>query len=231
MAGEPTLQLGDTGEWVQHLQTQLAIWDRADPVPIDGEFGATTEAKLREFQRANTQETGVCDQATWDALLAITDQAVSEGTLPTVKLGDSGDWVQHLQTQLAIWDRDDAVPINGEFGDSTDAKLREFQRANTQETGVCDQATWDALLAITEPALSGGALPTLKLGDIGEWVQHLQTQLAIWDRADPVPTDGAFGDSTDAKLREFQRANTQETGRCDQATWDALLAITQGGAP
>jgi uncharacterized protein (TIGR02594 family) len=59
----PTLQKGDTGPAVVEMQTLLPKW-------IDGDFGSTTEAILKEFQRQQGLEVdGVCGPATWAALL------------------------------------------------------------------------------------------------------------------------------------------------------------------
>ncbi len=73
MAGEQTVQPGDSGEWVTYLQRQLGIWDHVNAVPETGTFDEATEAKLREFQEVNLgSATGVCDEHTWSTLLAIT---------------------------------------------------------------------------------------------------------------------------------------------------------------
>jgi hypothetical protein len=79
MADQPTLQAGDSGEWVTYLQQCLSTWDRYDPVPESGTFDDKTTSKLREFQSANGLESsnGVADEATWQALLAIVSGATA----------------------------------------------------------------------------------------------------------------------------------------------------------
>ena len=59
----PVLQKGDTGPAVVTLQTLLPKW-------IDGDFGSTTEALVKEFQRSEGLEIdGVVGEQTWAALL------------------------------------------------------------------------------------------------------------------------------------------------------------------
>jgi peptidoglycan hydrolase-like protein with peptidoglycan-binding domain len=59
----PTLRKGDTGVAVVHMQTLIPKW-------IDGIFGDTSEALLKEFQRAKGLTVdAVCGDETWNALL------------------------------------------------------------------------------------------------------------------------------------------------------------------
>ena len=59
----PTLRKGDTGAAVVHMQTLIPKW-------IDGIFGGTSEALLKEFQRAKGLTVdGICGDETSNALL------------------------------------------------------------------------------------------------------------------------------------------------------------------
>jgi hypothetical protein len=80
MADQPTLQYGDSGDWVTYLQQCLSVWDSYDPVPESDTFDDKTETKLREFQSANGLDSsnGVADDATWQTLLAIVSGAPAE---------------------------------------------------------------------------------------------------------------------------------------------------------
>jgi uncharacterized protein (TIGR02594 family) len=72
---KPTLQKGDTGPAVVEMQTLLPKW-------IDGDFGSTTEALLKEFQRSKGLEVdGICGPNTWAALLEEEPPIVPAGTL------------------------------------------------------------------------------------------------------------------------------------------------------
>ena len=58
----PVLRKGDTGPSVSYMQSLIPKW-------IDGDFGSTTEALLKEFQRSKKLIVdGVCGSDTWTAL-------------------------------------------------------------------------------------------------------------------------------------------------------------------
>ena len=73
--GWPALERGAAGDEVVWLQQHLSAVD--DSVPIDGRFGASTEASLKALQRSrNLSASGETDAATWLAVLALPIQAV-----------------------------------------------------------------------------------------------------------------------------------------------------------
>ena len=68
----PVLKRGSTGNAVSSLQTGLKRFDVAnsptDPGPVDGDFGARTEAAVRAYQRHQApelREDGVVGPRTW----------------------------------------------------------------------------------------------------------------------------------------------------------------------
>lgn len=72
----PELRRGDTGYYVQEMQSQLVLHKCAPENTIrrdgtcDGEFGTKTEAALRKFQVLHQLPvTGVCDGQTWTELI------------------------------------------------------------------------------------------------------------------------------------------------------------------
>lgn len=72
----PELQRGDTGYYVQMMQSQLVLHGCSPRNTIrkdgtcDGEFGDGTEAALRRFQAMRQLPvTGVCDGQTWQELI------------------------------------------------------------------------------------------------------------------------------------------------------------------
>lgn len=68
--GWPSLALKAKGDEVIWLQQHLASYDNT--VSIDGDFGAQTDAALRNFQAAHALPvTGTTDPATWQAVLAL----------------------------------------------------------------------------------------------------------------------------------------------------------------
>src|SRR5690606_1092700 len=61
----PTVKRGSTGQAVQRLQKRLARLGH-DPGPVDGNFGARTDAAVRSFQKANSLDVdGVVGPDTW----------------------------------------------------------------------------------------------------------------------------------------------------------------------
>ena len=66
----PTLRRGDKGEEVVYLQKRLmAIGYSLSPYGADGDFGSTTEKRVKEFQKREQLEVdGIVGPATWEAL-------------------------------------------------------------------------------------------------------------------------------------------------------------------
>ena len=73
----PTLKRGSTGEAVRRLQELLNEKEiTAEPLVVDGKFGAKTENAVVLFQAANDlTPDGVCGQSTWAALTGETPPA------------------------------------------------------------------------------------------------------------------------------------------------------------
>lgn len=74
---------------------------------------------------------------------------------PTLRRGDSGEAVVYLQTLLC--DAGDTIPVDGKFGQKTEASVRAFQQVEGLTVdGVVGAKTWAALEAATghdtEPA-------------------------------------------------------------------------------
>ena len=131
------LRLGDEGDAVRDLQQRLAALGLDPSVEPRGLFGATTEGVVRTFQsRRGLPENGVCDLATWTAL-------VEAG----YRLGDRllylkspmlrGDDVAELQRLLGTLGFD-AGRVDGILGPHTERALYDFQRnAGLTTDGVC----------------------------------------------------------------------------------------------
>ena len=120
------LQLGDAGDGVRDLQQRLAAG--GEPVSGDprGRFGAHTQAAVTAFQRRRgLPASGVCDPATWMAL-------VEAGHRPGDRLLYlrrpmlRGDDVAHLQRSLGALGFD-AGRVDGIFGHQTERALVDFQ--------------------------------------------------------------------------------------------------------
>lgn len=67
---------------------------------------------------------------------------------PTLRCGDSGEAVVYLQTLLR--DAGDTIPVDGKFGQKTEAAVRAFQQAEGLTVdGIVGAKTWAALEAAT----------------------------------------------------------------------------------
>jgi peptidoglycan hydrolase-like protein with peptidoglycan-binding domain len=86
-----------------------------------------------------------------------------------------------------------------------------------------------ALVGVANPASAAAAPSTLQPGDHGKAVKALQKLLV--KAGFRTATDGAYGRSTAATVRRFQRAaNLKATGVVDAATLAALRSATSGRA-
>lgn len=167
----PIVQKGDKNESVKTVQTLLRKWDlralSADGV--DSIFGPDTEKWVKKFQKAHALEVdGIVGPKTWKMLgaYAVTDlggeddgkdeEAPDEPIIPlnpkdrpTLSKGDSGPWVEILQTVLKDW-KEEALPAHGidsDFGRETLDWVVKFQKAKKLSAdGVVGPKTWAELI-------------------------------------------------------------------------------------
>lgn len=152
--------------------------------------------------------------------------------------------IRSLQTMLRVIAEDDPrlptlVP-DGIYGPTTMNSVTAFQRQyGLPVTGITDQATWDRIVSVYEPALIrvGPAEPIeiimepgeiFRLGDSNAYIYLLQsilTQLAN-DNPSISPPDhnGVLDDPTSQALAAFQLlAGLPPTGELDKITWKYLV--------
>lgn len=136
------LRRGSTGDGVKHLQTQLNSILKAQLV-IDGQFGALTEAALKQFQsRYGLVVDGVAGVETQTLIENIWSAPLYP--LPTLRLGNGGEEVQYLQALLH--DFGYAIAADGRFGRHTEAALKQFQhRYGLLTDGIVGRNTWSVL--------------------------------------------------------------------------------------
>jgi Putative peptidoglycan-binding domain-containing protein len=94
------------------------------------------------------------------------DRALSDvpvGQRPTLRQGDSGEWVTELQTelrQLTFY----TGAINGNFDSNTAEAVRDFQKNNKITVdGVVGRETWSSLIFLYAPLATcpgSGLMPT-----------------------------------------------------------------------
>ncbi len=154
----PTLQRGDginypdLKEPVKYLQTllkQAGVLKASDPV--DGLFGPGTEQAVKQFQtQKGLRPDGFVGPNTWAALEATGPKKLR---YPVLRKGDGitfpdlSDEVKILQDLLKKANLLPAnSPVDGQFGNNTEAAVKQFQRANKLVAdGIVGQTTWVAL--------------------------------------------------------------------------------------
>lgn len=174
----------------------------------------------------------------------------TSGSYPGAPLsvGDSGEDVRNIQNQLMRIRRNypaiTLIPsINGVFGASTDAAVRDFQEIfGLNVDGIVGKATWykisfifSAVTKLAEVSGEGllraflGEVPdvTLQRGDRGNYVNLLQSILdfiaVFYPTVSSVSRDGIFGESTQNTLKEFQRTfGLEQTGVVSPEDWQVL---------
>jgi len=154
-----------------------------------------------------------------------------------------GQPIRSLQTMLRVIAEDDSrlptlVP-DGIYGATTMQAVSAFQRQyGLPVTGITDQATWEQIVAVYEPAIIriGPAEPieiimepgeVFRLGDSNAYIYLLQSILIQLSNDNPtiVPPDhnGVLDDPTSQALSAFQLlSGLPPTGELDKITWKYL---------
>jgi len=154
-----------------------------------------------------------------------------------------GQNVRSLQTMLrVISEADGNIPTvipDGIYGQRTMNSVSTFQRLyGLPATGITDQATWDRIIAVYEPALVriGKAQPieiifepdlVFRLGDRSPYLHLAQGMLISLSDAfgsiNPPESTGTLDNATSAALAGFQAlAGLPPTGELDRITWKYL---------
>ncbi len=165
----PAFRLGDRGAAVAEIRRKLVIIgllgaDQDAPAALD-EFTAATERAVRQFQ----QERGLtADGIVGPATYRVLDEA-------RWRLGDRllyhdatrrlvGDDILDLQRRLAELGFD-VNRVDGVFGPTTEAAVREFQRnVGLPPDGTCGPGTFKALRRLA-PMVTGGSSDSLRAAE------------------------------------------------------------------
>ncbi len=168
--GRP-LRRGTTGPGVVTIQTELNRISQSYPAipkvnPVDGIFGARTEAAVRKFQEVfGLTVDGIVGQATWYALVRLYVAVNSLAELRSqgqrfyanswansdpIEFGDRGIKVEHLQYMLSVLSayipQIPAIQVDGIFGPATrTAVIAAQQRFGLPQTGIVNYDTWDEI--------------------------------------------------------------------------------------
>lgn len=155
-----------------------------------------------------------------------------------------GQSVRALQTMLRVIAKaDGTIPTvvpDGIYGQSTINSVAAFQRRyGLPTTGVTDQATWEKIVAVYEPAFVRiGEAQSIEIvmepnqvfrrGDRSPYLYLLQAMLHFlsndYTSIDPPQTSGTLDGGTAEALAAFQLlAGLPPTGELDRETWSYLV--------
>ena len=263
-----SLRIGSTGDDVKRLQIILNRISKNYPaIPKiaypDGIFDVPTERAVRKFQEIfNLTQDGIVGKATWYKIEyifagikrlseldaeAINPETVNNQFKEVIDEGSTGREVRSLQYFLNfIAEFNDFIPkvtIDGIYGPATTEAVRAFQQSvGLPQTGVVNEATWNALFSSyrtkydslpPEYRISGIAPypgEILRLGLNGAEVSELQRYLStISDTYSSVPKvaiTGYFGEDTqDAVLAYEREFGLPERGYVDATVWQSIASL------
>ena len=175
------LREGASGQNVRLVQFWLKIartvYSRLNSITVDGRFGAATTAAVKRFQSYfGLISDGVVGRNTWlklyevynDIANKLLSSSLRPGEYPGVlRKGSSGTAVRELQFYLYLMSAYEssipAIGIDGQFGASTEAAVRAYQRfAGLTVDGVVGRTTWNSLYDKASTLRASGPVVTLK---------------------------------------------------------------------
>lgn len=263
------LTLGTSGNEVLLLQRRLNRIATNYPAipkiyPIDGFFGRSTEAAVREFQRVfNLTDDGIVGNATWykvqqiynnvKRLSDLNSEGLTFGEISlefpeTLQRGSTGVGVQTVQYLLryiaGFVGTVQSVAVDGDFGASTEAAVRSFQRTyGLPEDGIVGLVTYNTMYNVYLGLVNsldltyreGVVVPfpgvTLREGSEGDDVRLLQNYLNYVARTytsiPTVPPTGYFGPQTTAAVRAFKETFSLpgDPDIVSAVTWNYLTMV------
>ena len=254
------LREGASGQNVRLVQFWLKIARTVYPslsnVTVDGRFGSATAAAVRRFQTYfGLTSDGVVGRTTWNKLYEVYNDIANKllssslrpGEYPGVlRNGSSGTAVRELQFYLYLMSAYEssipAIGIDGQFGASTEAAVRAYQRfAGLTVDGVVGRTTWNSLYDKASTLRASGPVVTLKrlpypgtpltVGSSGSAVLYysllLQRIAYYFTSVVSPPLSDQYTDETAAATRSAQELlSLPETGIADAETWTAVEALS-----
>jgi peptidoglycan hydrolase-like protein with peptidoglycan-binding domain len=260
----PTLGRGNRGVDVKALQHLLraqritiavrlsdepdrAMYERRTVV-VDGVFGASTDAAVRELQRRRgLTVTGRVDAKTWAE------------SIETARPGDRGEVVAALQ-RLLIEKRKAKIDLSATFDGATKSAVVAFQRhVGIDATGTVGAGTWRRLLAHLELPVWGSTLCSYEVGNgsakwgTSEAIGQLQAAARRvvdgghgkvglgdigWEHGGDIPLHQTHEQGLDVDLRPMRDARDQcrwgvrwDWGTYDRAATRDLIRAIRATAP
>lgn len=148
----PILKEGDNGSDVIILQQKLKVLGLYD-ASITGSFDYYTKLIVKLFQEQNGIDVdGIVGIDTWKLLNNMTiNDLRQENNYPTLRIGDTGEYVRTLQTRLSNLMYYDGE-ITGTFDIKTENAVKTFQlNNNLTADGIVGRFTWSALETLYSP--------------------------------------------------------------------------------
>lgn len=254
------LREGSSGQNVRLVQFWLKIARTVYPslsnVTVDGRFGSATAAAVRRFQTYfGLTSDGVVGRTTWNKLYEVYNDIANKllssslrpGEYPGVlRNGSSGTAVRELQFYLYLMSAYEssipAIGIDGQFGASTEAAVRAYQRfAGLTVDGIVGRTTWNSLYDKASTLRASGPVVTLKrlpypgtpltVGSSGSAVLYysllLQRIAYYFDSVENPPLSDQYTDETAAATRSAQALlDLPQTGTANADTWTAVEALS-----
>ena len=254
------LREGASGQNVRLVQFWLKIARTVYPslsnVTVDGKFGSATTAAVKRFQTYfGLTSDGVVGRTTWNKLYEVYNDIANKllssslrpGEYPGVlRNGSSGTAVRELQFYLYLMSAYEssipAIAIDGQFGASTEAAVRAYQRfAGLTVDGIVGRTTWDSLYDKASTLRASGPVVTLQrlpypgtpltVGSSGSAVLYysllLQRIAYYFTSVVSPPLSDQYTDETAAATRSAQELlSLPETGIADADTWTAVEALS-----
>lgn len=148
-----TFHPGDKGNQITTIQQALANYGYN--ISVDGDYGASTQAAVRQFQEAQGLEAdGIVGAATYEALMGEAmpeNHTVQAGASAAMPAATSQNEITLVQQALANNGYD--VAVDGAFGPGTERAIRSYQVDHGLEPdGIVGQETFYSL--------TGQSLPT-----------------------------------------------------------------------
>ncbi len=209
----------------------------------DGFFDTATYQALYDLQKKNKLNTTgkldantkayIASEAYEEAIIEADTTATSPYNRPKLKYGSHGYYVRSAQNYLINAGYLTGA-ADGVFGAKTLAAVKNFQAAKgLKDDGIIGAKTWAKLMDVDlsqdgmdsdfiDPA-TGAVYKTLKRGDSGYAVTHLQNLLYQLHMIDIDDIDGKFGAQTEAAIKQFQKeAGLKQDGKCGYNTFAAI---------
>ncbi|MBQ4436006.1 MAG: peptidoglycan-binding protein [Clostridia bacterium] len=234
---------GMRGYDVYILQQMLKDDNYLPAITNAGFFDQATYNALFAFQKKNSIAlTGKLDANTKaclngesyeEAIIEADTSATSPYDRPKLKYGSHGYYVRSAQSFLI-----DAGYLTGSadgvFGAKTLAAVKNFQSSKgLKADGIIGADTWARLMNVEksqgaqhsdyiDPS-TGATYKTLKRGDSGYAVTHLQNLLFQLHMIDIGDIDGKYGPKTETAIKHFQKeAGLKQDGKCGYNTFAAI---------